>query len=78
MFNVFKTSTVSLAWGVYIEASLFNHSCMPNVCLFRCHHTPEFQFVAIHDVPKGAELNVTYLVRYRYHLVQNKKKKPPA
>jgi hypothetical protein len=61
MFNVFKTSTVSLAWGVYIEASLFNHSCQPNVCLFRCHHTPEFQFVAIHDVPKGGELNVTYL-----------------
>jgi len=61
MFNIFKSSTVSLGWGVYIEASLFNHSCQPNVCLFRKHVTPEFYFVALHDIPKGCEINVTYL-----------------
>jgi len=61
MFNIFRSSSVSLGWGVYIEASLFNHSCQPNVCLFRKPGTPEFQFVTIHDVAAGEELTVTYL-----------------
>lgn len=61
MFNIFKSSSVSLGWGVYVEASLFNHSCQPNTCLFRKQNTPEFQFLAIHDIPKGGELTVTYL-----------------
>lgn len=61
MFNIFKSSSISLGWGVYVEASLFNHSCQPNTCLFRAHGTPAFQFLAIEDVPKGGELTVTYL-----------------
>jgi hypothetical protein len=43
-----------------VEASLFNHSCQPNVCLFRMPDTPAFQFLAIGDIKKGEELNVTY------------------
>ncbi len=31
------------------------------MCLFRKAGTPEFQFVAIHDIPAGGELTVTYL-----------------
>jgi len=61
MFNIFKSSTVSLGWGVYIEASLFNHSCQPNTCLFRRHNTPVFEFVAIQEIPIGTEITVTYL-----------------
>jgi SET and MYND domain-containing protein len=61
MFNVFRSSSISLGWGVYVEASLFNHSCQPNVCLFRMPDTPAFQFLAINDIKKGEELNVTYL-----------------
>jgi len=61
MFNIFKSSTVSLGWGVYIEASLFNHSCQPNVCLFRKHLTPVFEFVAIQEIPIDTEITVTYL-----------------
>jgi len=61
MFNIFKSSTVSLGWGVYIEASLFNHSCQPNTCLFRRHNSPVFEFVAIQEIPIGTEISVTYL-----------------
>ena len=61
MFNVFRTSSQSLAWGVFVEASFFNHACMPNVTIWRDDGSAEFECVAVHDIPAGTELTISYL-----------------
>lgn len=47
------------AFGFYVVASLFNHSCSPNVYKFRKGQTYEFR--ALYDIPKGTELCHNYL-----------------
>jgi SET and MYND domain-containing protein len=46
-------------WGVWPEASFFNHSCQPNVGKRRVGR--EWQFWAARDIECGEELLISYL-----------------
>ncbi|KAF2668924.1 SET domain-containing protein [Microthyrium microscopicum] len=46
-------------WGVWPEASYFNHSCSPNVSKTR--EGRQWSFWARHDIKAGEQLNISYL-----------------
>eukprot|EP00026_Physarum_polycephalum_P009849 Phypoly_transcript_09986.p1 GENE.Phypoly_transcript_09986~~Phypoly_transcript_09986.p1 ORF type:complete len:145 (+),score=6.02 Phypoly_transcript_09986:874-1308(+) len=59
--------------GVYLKASLFNHSCAPNVTLKIRNGTLEF--LMLESVEAGTELNISYTdptsPSRRQHLEEN-------
>eukprot|EP01097_Dermamoeba_algensis_P011098 TRINITY_DN8464_c0_g1_i1.p1 TRINITY_DN8464_c0_g1~~TRINITY_DN8464_c0_g1_i1.p1 ORF type:complete len:363 (+),score=77.84 TRINITY_DN8464_c0_g1_i1:1238-2326(+) len=62
MFGVGGTYTEELVgYGVYVEASFFNHSCAPNVSLSRDYKSLVHQFWSMKEIEAGAELNITYI-----------------
>lgn len=61
MFNIFLNAETSLGWGVFLAASLFNHSCRPNLCYLRGEDGPGFQFIARREIKAGEELTISYL-----------------
>jgi predicted RNA-binding Zn-ribbon protein involved in translation (DUF1610 family) len=54
------TTRTEIGQGIYLEASLLNHSCQPTLCHFRPERSPSLHFIAIEDVPRGEELSVCY------------------
>lgn len=50
-----------LGWGVWPQASFFNHSCRPNVRKERIGRSWRFIIDAVEGVQKGEELRITYL-----------------
>ncbi|GJU18468.1 histone-lysine N-methyltransferase ASHR2 [Tanacetum coccineum] len=64
------------AYGIYGTASLFNHDCLPNACMFDyvdggglgSGDNTEIMIRMIHDVPQGMEICLSYFpinLRYR-------------
>ena len=49
--------------GLFPTASLLNHSCKPNVEMFRSSskHSPTCVFVAVRHIEEGEELTISYL-----------------
>ncbi|KAJ7942749.1 Histone-lysine N-methyltransferase ASHR2 [Quillaja saponaria] len=56
------------AYGIYPNASFFNHDCLPNACRFDYvdtsasddEHNTDFIIRMIHDVPQGREICLSY------------------
>lgn len=79
MFGVGGTENDRLVgYGVYVEASFFNHSCIPNVSLSRDNCSLVHQFYALKDLEAGTELNISYIDDLtkdtegrRQHLLEN-------
>lgn len=60
------------AYGIYPNASFFNHDCLPNACRFDYVDTAadgntDFIIRMIHDVPQGREICLSYFpVKFSY------------
>lgn len=50
------------AYGIYPNASFFNHDCLPNACRFDYVDTHNTDIIVrlIHDVPQGREICLSY------------------
>ncbi|XP_041012608.1 histone-lysine N-methyltransferase ASHR2 [Juglans microcarpa x Juglans regia] len=55
------------AYGIYPNASFFNHDCLPNACRFdyvdtspKHHNNTDIIVRMIHDVPQGREICLSY------------------
>lgn len=59
-FGVYSSGDDCLGSGLYPEASLFNHSCAPNLCrVMRPGRTAAFY--ALRDIPRGEPLTICYI-----------------
>lgn len=59
-FGIFSPQDQCLASGLYPEASLFNHSCAPNICrVMRAGRVA--CFYALQPISKGDPLNISYI-----------------
>lgn len=59
-FGIFSPQDECLASGLYPEASLFNHSCAPNVCrVMRTGRTA--CFYSLRKIAKGEPLTISYI-----------------
>ena len=47
-------------WGLFLEASKFNHSCLPNAHMMFNHHTSQVTILANQDIPKDEEIFVDH------------------
>lgn len=54
------TTRAEIGQGVYLEASLLNHSCQPSLCQYRPEGSATLHFLAIEAIAKGEELSVCY------------------
>ncbi|PKA54819.1 Histone-lysine N-methyltransferase ASHR2 [Apostasia shenzhenica] len=60
------------AYGIYPNASLFNHDCLPNACRFdyldrEGNGNTDIMVRAIHDIPEGREVCLSYFpVKWGY------------
>jgi hypothetical protein len=52
------------AVALFREASMFNHSCVPNVQFKWNSKTPAGEFYAISDIDKDEELQISYIDQY--------------
>lgn len=57
-FGVYNEADRCIAIGCFPFASYFNHSCAPNLC--RVMQDRRALFYAIHDIPKGTPLCISY------------------
>jgi SET and MYND domain-containing protein len=54
------TTTAEIGQGIYLEASLLNHSCQPTLGDFRADNSASLRFLAIEPIAKGEELTICY------------------
>ncbi|GMN49405.1 hypothetical protein TIFTF001_018567 [Ficus carica] len=75
-FSVDQGSNRSVrAYGIYPNASLFNHDCLPNACRFDYVDTVDTDITVrmIHDVPAGREICLSYFpVNLSYRMRQRR------
>ncbi|KPA83972.1 hypothetical protein ABB37_02116 [Leptomonas pyrrhocoris] len=59
-FGIYDTDDSCIAFGVYPEASYFNHSCVPNICRVMHHGGRVMAFYALRSIAAGAPLTISY------------------
>jgi hypothetical protein len=60
-FAITNASGLRVGSGLYIQASLFNHSCQPNLTYRRAATGANLEFTALGDIPVGTELTISYV-----------------
>jgi hypothetical protein len=59
-FGVYDADANCIAFGVYPEASYFNHSCAPNICRVMHHGGRVAAFYALRTIQLGEPLTISY------------------
>lgn len=59
-FGVYDTDDSCIAFGMYPEASYFNHSCVPNLCRVMQHGGRLAAFYALRPIAAGEPLTISY------------------
>lgn len=63
MFGIWGEAGECLGYGIYPQASYFNHSCWPNTTFFRneTQHLPYLDFSTIYNIENEAEVSISYI-----------------
>jgi hypothetical protein len=63
MFGIWGDQGECLGYGVYPQASLFNHSCWPNTTFYRNPETeiPFMEFVSVYPIESESEVCISYI-----------------